>query len=148
MALNVPAVTTEDPGRGGVRGTRPERSPWGSLGGHPLNSLLLPFLLTRKGRPLGVRGHGPNGPRRRDLRGPIDHIPVKPSASNIPVPPGQGAPSHDLEHVEFEIVCLRNIPQNGMIRRLLARFYLPERYACIKRRASKHILKQLLCHKM
>ena len=56
----------------------------------PLNDLLLPFLAFRKGRPWGVRGHGPNGPRRRDLAGPIDHILVKPAASNIPAPPGQG----------------------------------------------------------
>ena len=43
--------------------------PQGFLGGNPLNGLLLPFLPPRKGRPLGVRGHGPNSPRRRDLRG-------------------------------------------------------------------------------
>ena len=61
MALNVPAVTTEDPGRGGVRGTRPERSPWGSLGGVPLNGLLHPFLPEEKDGP-GVLGGGPNAP--------------------------------------------------------------------------------------
>src|SRR5699024_3201416 len=55
----------------------------------PLNDLLLPFLAFRKGRPLGVRGHGPNGPRHRDLSGPIDKA-VKPAASNILAPPEQG----------------------------------------------------------
>ena len=63
--------TTEESGRGGERGTRPERSPWGSLGGVPLNGLLLPFLPTRKGRAGGVRGR-PERPFRRDLPGPIE----------------------------------------------------------------------------
>ena len=110
LALNKLTPISKDPGRGGERGTRPERSPWGSLGGIPLNSLLLPFLLTRKGRAGGVRDDSPagrgkcreatkgdgararglSGPFRRDLRGPIDQKPetasffifsVKPSAS-------------------------------------------------------------------
>ena len=84
------AVTTDDPGRGGLGGRGQSAPPGDFQGVLPLNDLLLPFLAFRKGRPLGVRGHGPNGPRRRDLAGPIDHILVKPAASNIPAPPGQG----------------------------------------------------------
>ena len=76
----MPTVTTKDPGRGGgddspaVRGKcreatkgdgpragRPERSPWGSLGGIPLNGLLHPFLPEAKDGP-GVLGGGPNAP--------------------------------------------------------------------------------------
>ena len=91
LALDKLTPTTKDPGRG-VWGRGQSAPQQGIFKGTavPLNDLLLPFLAFRKGRPLGVRGHGPNGPRRRDLRGPIEIKAMKRKASKIILPLGQG----------------------------------------------------------
>ena len=70
LALNKLTPTTKESGRGvwGHGQRAPQRGIFKGAGA-PLNGLLLPFLSFRKGRPLGVRGHGLNSPRRRDLQG-------------------------------------------------------------------------------
>ena len=42
------------------------------------------FFQQEKEGPAGVWGRGLSRPQRRDLQGSIDHIPMKPAASNIP----------------------------------------------------------------
>ncbi len=55
--------------------------------------------------PAGVWGRGLSRPQRRDLQGPIDHIPVKPLASDIPAPPGLGTKSWLGEAVASKIIA-------------------------------------------
>ena len=72
LALNKLTPTTKESGRGvwGRGQSAPQQRIFeGPV--VPLNGLLFPFLPTRKGRPLEVRGHGLNSPRRWDLRGSI-----------------------------------------------------------------------------
>ena len=110
-------------------GTRPERSPvGGSLRGTvvPLKWSFSIFSSIRKDGAGGVRGR-PERPLRRDLAGPIDqkprngkfhilrprpeppptgsidHILVKPAASNIPAPPAQGENSQLGEAESFKL---------------------------------------------
>ena len=87
MALDTLDPTTKDPGRGGVGDTARGLPHRGIFKGDivPLKWSFASFSSRRKGWAGGVRGR-PERPFRRDLQGPIDHIPVKPAASNISAP--------------------------------------------------------------
>lgn len=55
---------------------------------------------------------------------------------------------HHLQKVKFQIVGLRNLRQNGMIRSLLPRLDLPQRHTGIQRCLPQHLTEHLIGHKM
>ena len=53
-----------------------------------------------------------------------------------------------MENIKFKIVGLRYIPQNWMIRSLLTRFNLTQRYVSVAGSVLEHFYKKFLFHKM
>ena len=57
-------------------------------------------------------------------------------------------PLYDLKDVELEVVRLRNVPEYGVVGRLLAGFDLPQLHSGVRRGGLQHLHKQLRGHEV
>ena len=57
-------------------------------------------------------------------------------------------PLYDLKDVELEVVRLRNVPEYGVVGRLLAGFDLPQLHSGVRRGGLQHLHKQLRRHEV